>query len=60
VTFPRLRARHPLASYLALAAAPTGNGWEAFALAALITQRACSPGRCAMCGAVICPATARA
>jgi hypothetical protein len=36
VTFPRLQARHPLASYLALAAAPFGDGWELFALIALI------------------------
>ena len=34
--FPRLSARHPLASYLALASAPTGNGLELFALAAFI------------------------
>jgi hypothetical protein len=33
---PRLSARHPLASYLGLAAAPFGNGWELFALVALI------------------------
>jgi len=32
----RLSARHPLASYLALASAPFGNGWELFALVALI------------------------
>jgi hypothetical protein len=36
VTFPRMSARHPLASYLALAGAPFGNGWELFALVALI------------------------
>ena len=36
VSGPRLSARHPLASYLALAAAPFGNGWELFALVALI------------------------
>jgi hypothetical protein len=36
VTFPRLRARHPLAADLALAGAPSGNGWELFALVALI------------------------
>ncbi len=36
VTFPRLQARHPLAAYLALAAAPFGNGWELFALVAFI------------------------
>jgi len=35
-SFPRMQARHPLASYLALAAAPFGNGWELFALVALI------------------------
>ena len=34
--FPRLSARHPLASYLALAAAPFGNGAELFALVAFI------------------------
>jgi hypothetical protein len=28
--------RHPAASYLALAAAPAGNGWELFAVVALI------------------------
>ena len=28
--------RHPAASYLALAAAPTGNGWELFAVVAFI------------------------
>jgi hypothetical protein len=28
--------RHPEASYLALAAAPTGNGWELFAVVAFI------------------------
>ena len=32
----RLSARHPLASYLALASAPTGNGLELFALTAFI------------------------
>jgi hypothetical protein len=36
VTIPRLQARHPLAAYLALAGAPFGNGWELFALIALI------------------------
>ena len=36
VPFPHLSARHPLASYMALAAAPTGNGWELFAVVALI------------------------
>ena len=35
-TFPRLSARYPLASYLALATAPFGNGWELLALVALI------------------------
>ena len=35
-TFPRLPARYPLASYLALAAAPFGNGWELSALVASI------------------------
>lgn len=34
--FPRLSVRHPLASYRALAAAPTGNGLELFALTAFI------------------------
>ena len=34
--FPRLSARHPLASYRALADAPTGNGLELFALVASI------------------------
>jgi hypothetical protein len=34
--FPRLSARHPLTSYLALASAPTGNGAELFALVAFI------------------------
>ena len=34
--FPRLSARHPLASYRALADAPTGNGLELFALVAFI------------------------
>jgi hypothetical protein len=33
---PRLSVRRPLGSYLALAAAPFGNGWELFALVALI------------------------
>ena len=33
---PRMSARYPLASYLALAAAPFGNGWELLALVALI------------------------
>jgi hypothetical protein len=28
--------RHPAASYMTLAAAPTGNGWELFALVAFI------------------------
>jgi hypothetical protein len=35
-TFPRVSARDPLASYRALAAAPTGNGLELFALVAFI------------------------
>ena len=34
--FPRLSARHPLASYRALAGAPSGNGLELFALVAFI------------------------
>jgi hypothetical protein len=34
--FPRLSARHPLASYLALAAAPFGNGLELFIMVAFI------------------------
>jgi hypothetical protein len=34
--FPRLPARNPLASYLALASAPTGNGGELLALVAFI------------------------
>jgi hypothetical protein len=34
--FPHMSARHPLASYPALAAAPFGNWWELFALVALI------------------------
>ena len=34
--FPRLSARDPLASYRALAAAPTGNGWELFIVVASI------------------------
>ena len=34
--FPHLSARHPLASYTALAAAPLGNGWELFALVAFV------------------------
>ena len=36
VAFPRLSARHPMASYRALADAPFGNGLELFALVALI------------------------
>ena len=36
VPFPRLSARHPLASYRALADAPFGNGLELFALVASI------------------------
>ena len=34
--FPHMSARHPVASYMALAAAPFGNGWELFALVAFI------------------------
>jgi hypothetical protein len=34
--FPRLSARHPMASYRALADAPFGNGLELFALTAFI------------------------
>ncbi len=34
--FPPLSARHPLASYRALAGAPSGNGLELFALVAFI------------------------
>ena len=34
--FPGMSIRHPLASYLALAAAPFGNGLELFALVAFI------------------------
>ena len=34
--FPRLSARHPLASYRALADAPFGNGLELFGLVAFI------------------------
>ena len=33
---PRLSVRRPLGSYFALATAPFGNGWELFALVALI------------------------
>ena len=36
VAFPRLSARHPVASYRALADAPFGNGLELFALTAFI------------------------
>ena len=36
VAVPRLSARHPVAWYLALAAAPFGNGWELFGLVAFI------------------------
>ena len=36
VAFPDLSARDPLASYRALADAPTGNGLELFALVASI------------------------
>ena len=35
-SFPRLSPRHPLAAYMALAAAPFGNGLELFALVAFI------------------------
>ena len=35
-SFPRLSARHPLASYRALAAAPFGNGVELSGLVAFI------------------------
>jgi hypothetical protein len=31
-----LTRRHPAASYVTLAAAPTGNGWELFAVVAFI------------------------
>jgi hypothetical protein len=34
--FPSLSARHPVASYTALASAPLGSGWELFALAASV------------------------
>ena len=34
--FPHLSARHPLASYTALASAPLGSGWELFALVASV------------------------
>jgi hypothetical protein len=34
--FPRVSPRHPLAAYMALAAAPFGNGLELFALVAFI------------------------
>ena len=34
--FPHMSARHPLASYTALGAAPLGSFWETFALVALI------------------------
>lgn len=36
VPFPHLSASHPLASYETLAAAPTGNAWELFALVAFV------------------------
>jgi hypothetical protein len=36
VLLPRLPGRQVLASYLTLAAAPFGNGWELFALVASI------------------------
>jgi hypothetical protein len=35
-SFPRMSARHPLASYLALASVPTGNGLELFTLFTLV------------------------
>lgn len=34
--FPDVSARHPLASYTALGAAPLGGFWETFALVAFI------------------------
>jgi hypothetical protein len=34
--FPRLSARHPMASYRALADAPFGNGAELFAVVAFV------------------------
>jgi hypothetical protein len=36
VPFPHLSARHPLASYMTLAAAPLGSAWELAALVAFI------------------------
>jgi hypothetical protein len=36
VPFPHLSARHPLASYMALAAAPLGSAWELAALVAVV------------------------
>ena len=36
VPFPHLSARHPLASYMALAAAPLGSAWELAALVASV------------------------
>lgn len=36
VAFPRLSARHPLAAYVALAAAPFGNAVELFVLTEVI------------------------
>ena len=36
VSFPHLSARHLAASYMALAAAPFGNGLELFALVAVV------------------------
>jgi hypothetical protein len=36
VSFPRMSARDPLASYRALADTPTGNGLELFALVVFI------------------------
>jgi hypothetical protein len=34
--FPRVSPRHPMVAYMALAAAPLGNGLELFALVAFI------------------------
>jgi hypothetical protein len=34
--FPHMSARHPVASYTALGAAPLGSFWETFALVAFI------------------------
>jgi hypothetical protein len=36
VPFPHLSARHPLASYMTLAAAPLGSAWELAALVAVV------------------------